>query len=185
MRLAKVGLLGAVSTVALSLFVGDVHAQSSHLPAVTVDAPNQQAVRRAKPQRSAARARSTPRRVAAPAPRQSVAPAASGRGVVVERGTGPVTGYLAGQSISSTKTDTPILETPQSISVVTRDQMIAQGAQSVPDALEYTPGVTIPSYGPNAFFDAFKVRGFDAPRYLDGLRLPSDVTTFAAPRIET
>lgn len=185
MRLAKVGLLGAVSTVALSLFVGDVHAQFSHLPAVTVDAPTQQAVRRAKPQRSATRARSTPRRVTAPAPRQSVAPAASGRGVVVERGTGPVVGYLAGQSISSTKTDTPILETPQSISVVTRDQMIAQGAQSIPDALEYTPGVTIPSYGPNAFFDAFKVRGFDAPRYLDGLRLPSDVTTFAAPRIET
>ena len=41
------------------------------------------------------------------------------------------------------------------------------------------------SFGANAFFDAFKLRGFDAPRYLDGLRLPKDITTFAIPRIET
>ncbi|MGB3489813.1 MAG: TonB-dependent siderophore receptor, partial [Xanthobacteraceae bacterium] len=108
-----------------------------------------------------------------------------GPSVPAERGTGPVVGYSAKQSISSSKTDTPILETPQSVSVVTRDQMVAQGAQDLPQALGYTPGVTVPSYGPNQFFDSFKVRGFDAPRYLDGLRLPSDVTTFAAPKIET
>ena len=41
------------------------------------------------------------------------------------------------------------------------------------------------SFGANAFFDSFKLRGFDAPRYLDGLRLPEDNTTFAIPRIET
>ena len=40
----------------------------------------------------------------------------------MERGTGPVTGYTAKQSVTATKTDTPILETPQSISVVTKDQ---------------------------------------------------------------
>src|SRR5690606_29590912 len=101
------------------------------------------------------------------------------------RGVGPVVGYSARQSVSSSKTDTPILETPQSVSVVTRDQMVAQGAQDLPQALGYTPGVTVPSFGPNQFFDSFKVRGFDAPRYLDGLRLPSDITTFAAPKIET
>ncbi len=185
MGLVKAGLLAAASTVALSLFAGNVHAQSSNLPAVTVDAPQrQQQARRARPQRNASRARSTRRRVAAPAPRQAVAPEGSGR-VAVERGTGPVNGYLAHQSVSSTKTDTPILETPQSISVVTRDQMAAQGVQNVSQALEYVPGVTPESFGANSFFDAVKVRGFDAPRYLDGLRLPSDVTTFAAPRIET
>ena len=180
--LSKAVCFGAVSTLALSLgLVDEAHAQSTELPTVTVTAPKPQAARRAQPTRRASRAPATPR-VAAPAQQT---PQGAGRGVMAERGTGPVTGYLAHQSVSSSKTDTPILETPQSISVVTRDQMAAQGAQSLPDALEYTPGVTIPSFGPNAFFDAFKVRGFDAPRYLDGLRLPSDITTFAAPRIET
>jgi iron complex outermembrane receptor protein len=185
MCVVKAGLLGAASTVALSLLSVDVHAQSANLPAVTVDAPQQQQqARRARPQRNASRARSTRRRVAAPAPRQAVAPEGSGR-VAVERGNGPVHGYLASQSVTGTKTDTPILETPQSISVVTQDQITAQGAQSVNDALQYTPGVSLESFGSNTFFDLFKLRGFDAPRYLDGMRLPMDNTTFAVPRVET
>jgi iron complex outermembrane receptor protein len=102
----------------------------------------------------------------------------------VERANGPVVGYVAGQSATATKTDTPILETPQSISVVTKDQIQAQGAQNINDALRYTPGVSLESFGANAFFDAFKLRGFDAPRYLDGLRLPQDTTTFASAAIE-
>jgi iron complex outermembrane recepter protein len=102
-----------------------------------------------------------------------------------ERGTGPVTGYTAKQSVTATKTDTPILETPQSISVVTKDQATAQGAQTVSQALRYVPGVNLDLYSANTFFDAIKVRGFDAPQYLDGLRLPKDPgTQFAIPRIE-
>jgi iron complex outermembrane receptor protein len=97
----------------------------------------------------------------------------------------PVKGFVAERSASGTKTDTPILTTPQSISVVTKDQVEAQGAANITEALRYTPGVTVESFGANAFFDAFKLRGFDAPRYLDGLRLPADSTTFAVPRIET
>jgi iron complex outermembrane receptor protein len=50
--------------------------------------------------------------------------------------------------------------------------------------LRYTPGVALQSYGANAFFDGYKVRGFDAPRYLDGLRLPQESTQFAMPKIE-
>ena len=69
--------------------------------------------------------------------------------------------------------------------MVTKDQISDQGAQNITEALRYTPGVTIASFGANAFFDSFKLRGFDAPRYLDGLRLPADATTFAVPRIET
>jgi iron complex outermembrane receptor protein len=101
-----------------------------------------------------------------------------------ERGIGPVEGFVATKSVTATKTDSSILETPQSISVVTQDQIQAQGAQNISEALWYTPGVTPLSFGANAFFDSFKLRGFDAPRYLDGLRLPSDTTTFAVPRIE-
>ncbi len=181
LRWARICLLGAASVAALSLTPRDAFAQSSELPTVTVTAPKQRAARRAQPTRRA-RPRPAP---AAPVQRTASQPSASGPGIPAERGTGPVRGYLAHQSISSSKTDTPILETPQSVSVVTRDQIAAQGAQDLPQALEYTPGVTVPSFGPNQFFDNFKVRGFDAPRYLDGLRLPMDATTFAAPKIET
>ena len=60
-----------------------------------------------------------------------------------ERANGPVVGYLASQSATGTKTDTPILTTPQSISVVTKDQIADQGAQNLTEALRYTPGVTL------------------------------------------
>ncbi len=125
------------------------------------------------------RPRRAPRVAPAPAPVQQPAPVQAG-----ETGTGPVVGYSARQSVTATKTDTPLLETPQSVSVVTKDQVQDQGAQSVQDALRYTPGVSLQGYGANAFFDGVKLRGFDAPRYLDGLRLPTDSTTFAMPKIE-
>ncbi|MCO5131805.1 MAG: TonB-dependent siderophore receptor [Xanthobacteraceae bacterium] len=175
-RWVRAGLLGAASVIVLSMAPNEAVAQSADLPTVRVTAPKQRAARRA-PVRHA-QPRPAP---AAPAQQAASRPGPAGFG---ERGIGPVTGYLAHQSISSSKTDTPILVTPQSISVVTRDQMVAQGAQSIPDALRYMPGVTPMDYGPNAFFDSFKVRGFDAPRFLDGLVLPADATTFAAPRIE-
>jgi iron complex outermembrane receptor protein len=63
-------------------------------------------------------------RRSAPAPVQPV-PAQVG-----ESGTGPVVGYSARQSVTATKTDTPLLETPQSISVVTKDQIKDQCADS-------------------------------------------------------
>jgi iron complex outermembrane recepter protein len=160
---------------------------NSELPPVTVDAPRQQRSRVA-PVRSTRAARSTrslARRTPAPVTQEAAAPGGAAGRAGGERGTGPVVGYLAKQSVTATKTDTPILETPQSISIVTQDQIQAQGAQNVTEALRYTPGVTVQSFGANAFFDSFKLRGFDAPRYLDGLRLPQDQTTFAIPRIET
>lgn len=170
--------------VVLCFGFADEGLAQAQLPAVTVDAPQEQAKRPAQPSKRAARVRAGARRVTTAA-RSTEATPASGASHGIERANGPVTGYLAGQSATATKTDTPILQTPQSISVVTKDQVEAQGAQNVTEALRYTPGVTVQSFGANAFFDAFKLRGFDAPRYLDGLRLPADTTTFAVPRIET
>ncbi|WP_298281135.1 TonB-dependent siderophore receptor [uncultured Bradyrhizobium sp.] len=159
----------------------------SALPPVTVEAPKQQQqARRTQPARRSARAARTGSRATANrAPAQAQSAPLRGAGSIGERGNGPVTGYLASQSVTATKTDSPVLTTPQSISIVTKDQIEAQGAQNITEALRYTPGVTIESFGANAFFDEFKLRGFTAPRYLDGLRLPTDATTFAVPRIET
>ncbi|MEH2622661.1 iron complex outermembrane receptor protein [Bradyrhizobium sp. AZCC 1719] len=179
----KATWLGAGSMMALCLVLGDTSSAQSSLPPVTVDAPTPQAARPTQPSRRAARSQGATRRVVAPARQQNVESGA--RGAAGERANGPVVGYLASQSATGTKTDTPILTTPQSISVVTKDQIQDQGAQNITEALRYTPGVTVQSFGANAFFDSFKLRGFDAPRYLDGLRLPADNTTFAIPRIET
>lgn len=85
-----------------------------------------------------------------------------------ETATGPVTGFVAKRGSSATKTDTPLIETPQAISVVTRDQMEAQSALTLRETTNYTAGV-VSSYF-DSRVDSFKVRGGDAIQYLDGLQ---------------
>jgi len=87
--------------------------------------------------------------------------------------TGPVDGYLATISRSGSKTDMPIVRVPQTINVITADQMRDQGAQSVSQALRYTPGVMAETYGASSQFDIYtQVRGFRPAFFLDGTRLP-------------
>lgn len=83
---------------------------------------------------------------------------------------GPVQGYNASRAATATKTDTPLQETPQSISVITADQMRDQGVTNVQQALRYTPGVMADSYGPDSRVDSFQIRGMLADVYLDGMR---------------
>lgn len=86
---------------------------------------------------------------------------------------GPVFGYVATRSGTGTKTDTALIETPQSISVVTSDYAEAIGATNLKEALSYTPGITISPYGTDSRYDWIYLRGFDgyASLYLDGLPL--------------
>lgn len=93
-----------------------------------------------------------------------------------ETGKGPVRGYVATRSTAGTKTDTPIIETPQAISVVTRDQMDARGVQTITEALRYTPGVFTQPFGNDRRYDQVYIRGFVATGtgdYRDGLRQPT------------
>ena len=87
-----------------------------------------------------------------------------------ETATGPVMGYAATRSSTATKTDTPLIETAQSITVVPRDQIVDQGATSLQDALGYAAGVRSDAYGVDSRTDSVRVRGTDADVYLDGLR---------------
>ncbi|WP_439813864.1 TonB-dependent siderophore receptor [Zavarzinia sp. CC-PAN008] len=86
---------------------------------------------------------------------------------------GPVDGYVATRGTTGTKTDTPILETPQSISVITADRMEAIGAIRFQDVLGYTAGVDVANYGSDSRYDFALVRGFDifTSYYRDGLPL--------------
>ncbi|QSI32376.1 TonB-dependent siderophore receptor [Variovorax sp. RKNM96] len=95
---------------------------------------------------------------------------------------GPVTGFAAKRSLSGTKTDTPILEIPQSISVIGRDEMNARGVQNAMDAVRYTPGVITNINGPdNRGWEDISIRGFPAGLsiYQNGLaQTPFNVTNY-------
>jgi iron complex outermembrane receptor protein len=96
--------------------------------------------------------------------------------VAPESAWGPSPTIAAKHSASGTKTDTPIVKTPQSISVVTREEMDMKQPSSVKEALAYTPGV-MASRGSSATYDAVAIRGFSAVntnQYLDGIKLQGD-----------
>lgn len=59
----------------------------------------------------------------------------------MENPRGPSVGYVAQTTMSGTKTDTPIREIPNSIYVVTKQQMQDQQVQNLAEALRYTPGI--------------------------------------------
>jgi iron complex outermembrane receptor protein len=90
-----------------------------------------------------------------------------------ERALDPVRGFVASQQITGTKTDTPLIESPQSISVVPRDQIDARQAQTLGEALRYTAGIRGENYGTDSRTDWFQIRGFNAQDnglFLNGLR---------------
>lgn len=94
-----------------------------------------------------------------------------------ERGDGPVDGYVAKKSLAGTKTDTPVSKTPQTVSVVSKEQIEDQSAQSVAEALRYTPGALTDYRGASNLRDELFVRGFYyVPKYLDGLFLGGDLS---------
>lgn len=70
----------------------------------------------------------------------------------------------------SAKSDIPLLETPQAISVVTSESIERRGVTRLAEALRPVAGVTRSStYG---FYDSYQIRGYDAAYgsvYLDGL----------------
>ncbi|MGJ7546617.1 TonB-dependent siderophore receptor [Variovorax sp. LT1R16] len=98
---------------------------------------------------------------------------------------GPLAGYVARRSASGSKTDTALLETPQAINIVTRDQMKDQGARTVAEALRYTAGVVAEPNGFDVRYDWNYIRGYDTfgMQWLDGLALPGDPLNYAVPRI--
>lgn len=89
---------------------------------------------------------------------------------------GPSPTIAAKHAATATKTDTPIEKTPQSISVVTNEEMQMHQPKSVKEALGYTPGVTVNSRGASSTYDFVIIRGFSSVglnqnNYLDGLKL--------------
>lgn len=82
--------------------------------------------------------------------------------------------YVARRSTSATKTDTPLIETPQAISVVGAEQIRDQRPAKFDEVARYSPGVFGAPYGPDSRNDWFFIRGFKADNdgiFLDGQQL--------------
>jgi iron complex outermembrane receptor protein len=79
-------------------------------------------------------------------------------------------GYARTDGSAATKTDTPLIETPQAISVISNTQMIDQGVLTVQDALRYSAGVRADAYGVDSRGDDAFLRGTSFTQYLDGLK---------------
>ena len=78
--------------------------------------------------------------------------------------------YLQSNEASALKTPTPILDVPQSLSIVTSEQILRRGFTSVSDIIEYLPGVSM-SQG-EGHRDAVVFRGVrsTADFFIDGVR---------------
>ncbi|TDR85225.1 iron complex outermembrane receptor protein [Enterovirga rhinocerotis] len=95
-----------------------------------------------------------------------------GEGTRPETATSRVDGFVARTAIGATKTDTPILETPRSVSVITADEIEARGDQTTQEAVGYTAGVSSTFQERSSLTRQYPhIRGFLAYQYLDGLKL--------------
>ncbi|WP_439542795.1 TonB-dependent siderophore receptor [Hyphomicrobium sp.] len=86
---------------------------------------------------------------------------------------GPVNGYVAKNTSVGSKSNTPIQDIPQSVSVVGRQEIDDRGAQKVDEALRYTAGVFTQPFGTDSDTNWLFIRGFDATQtgiYQDGLQ---------------
>ncbi len=156
----------------------------SVLPPVTVEqsgAARKQSAAASRQNTRASRAAAASRRRIVAATAQSQAPRAQAAAGAI----GTTTGYVATGSTTGTKTGTALIETPQSLSVVTQKELRDRNVQTLKDAVNYTPGVTTTAFGYDPRFDSFYIRGFDATYtgiYRDGLRQGGG--NFAIPKIE-
>ena len=147
-RFVKAALL-SVNCIALGLLAGPgkLHAQSSggasQLPPVQVSPPEEQK-RRATTTNGNQRAnRSTQRRTqAARRPQTEPADASKAFGQSQEARTG-TSGVYSNSTSTATKTNTPLVNIPQSVSVVTKEFIRDQNFQSLTEVTRYVPGVAI------------------------------------------
>ena len=181
-RLQSKALLAGACLCALSLASETAVAQLA-LPDIHISKP--------KPKRVAAKQSQAPRQVAAshsaspassaprpaanpiPAPVAAANPAPAtflAPGQQVGRGPTGVVGYSASGTSTATKTNTPIMDIPQSITIVTQQQIRDRDSVTLQEAVSYVPGVTVAGGEGNS--DQVVIRGqtTTADFYKDGVR---------------
>ncbi|RYD65163.1 MAG: TonB-dependent siderophore receptor, partial [Sphingomonadales bacterium] len=80
--------------------------------------------------------------------------------------------FVVADSSAATKSDAPILSTPQAISVVDSDFIDTLNLRTVAEALNYTSGVRSQAFGSDTRIDYYQLRGFANSNFFkDGLIL--------------
>jgi len=90
---------------------------------------------------------------------------------------------IAERATTATKTDTPLTETPQSVSVVTSALFTDRGAQNLQETLRYSAGVVADAWGLDTRADASTIRGLDPVQYVDGMRRLYNFSPMARPEV--
>src|SRR6202048_2611304 len=178
-RHASRALLLSVSYAALGVLIGAPEAQAqtapatqqtaaAPLPPVQIPAPEaRRGADVAPPQPRAARGTAKRRSQTARRPEPATAPKAFA--VSQDARTGTV-GYYANSTSVGTTTNTPLLNIPQSISVLTKDFIQDQGTHSITDLSRYVPGVAVHQGEGNR--DELVIRGVDSSAnfFVNGFR---------------
>ncbi len=165
------------SLIAVASFSG-AEAQQSNLPPVTVDAPVERPRPAAtKPTPDQIRARNALRRAARRTQPAQVAavPFPNAGGLQADRNpyADPAAPYKVDHLQASGKFPEPMLNTPKSVTVLSKEVLEDKNATTLKQAILSTAGVTLGTgEGGNAFGDRFFIRGFDARNdiFIDGVR---------------
>jgi catecholate siderophore receptor len=152
------------------------------LPPVTVEPPTpRRKAATAKPTTEQLRIRNALRRAARAKQRAAQARAAAQSPTSAAQApdqnpyADPAAPYKADR-LASSKFSEPIVDTPKTITVLTKEILQDKDATSLKDVARTTAGVTIGTgEGGNAFGDRFFIRGFDARNdvFIDGIRDPA------------
>jgi catecholate siderophore receptor len=165
--------------IAVASFSGGAEAQQSNLPAVTVDAPVERPRPAAsKPTPEQVRARNALRRAAQRQQAVAPVPFPDAGGLPADRDpyADPAAPYKVDRVQASGKFPEPLVNTPKSITVLSREVLQDKNITTLREVGRSTAGVTLGSgEGGNAFGDRFFIRGFDARNdvFIDGIRDPA------------
>ncbi|MBR0751752.1 TonB-dependent receptor [Bradyrhizobium jicamae] len=164
------------SLIAVASFSGAEAQTSNNLPPVSVDAPVARPRPAAsKPSAEQIRARNALRRAAAQRQQAAQAPANPGPSLSADRNpyADPSAPYKVDHVQAGGKFPEKLVDTPKSITVLSKEVLEDKNATSLKQAILSTAGVTLGSgEGGNAFGDRFFIRGFDARNdiFIDGVR---------------
>src|SRR5581483_2945808 len=159
--------------------ISSAEAQQPNLPPVTVDAPTERPRPvTSKPTPDQVRARNALRRAAqraqttaAPVPFPNAGQLSPDRNPYAD----PVAPYKVDHLQASGKFPEKLVDTPRSVTVLSKEVLEDKNATSLKTAILSTAGVTLGTgEGGNAFGDRFFIRGFDVRNdiFIDGVRDP-------------
>lgn len=166
------------SLIAAASVSSGAQAQQSNLPPVTVDAPIERPRPTAsKPSPEQVRARNAIRRAAQrEQAAQQTAPTTPSGAPDGNPYADPAAPYKVDHVQASGKFPEKMLNTPKSITVLSKEVLEDKNATTLKEIGRSTAGVTLGSgEGGNAFGDRFFIRGFDARNdvFIDGIRDPA------------